>query len=246
MPSAAPAQRARRRGTRREMVAHRLRGAARRCARGERSLPIHRRPLETLAILRAAACAAPAPPLRPGGPALALVSGGGETVTLDELRRGRDAAVLVFWSAGCPCVRRYQERVDALLDAWPAGRVRVLGVSSNAGEPFDEVLRAARERGVRLPIYRDEGGRVAEALGARSTPTIAVLDAAGELRFLGWLDNERLPGDPGHEPWLDRALQGLLDGRTRFSARTPTWGCVITRSLFAPAERPCCSTSDQK
>ena len=199
----------------------------------------------SLALLLAAACAAPSASLRAGGPPLTLVSAGGDTVTLEQLRRGRDATVLVFWSSTCPCVRRYQERVDALLDAWPADRVRVVGVASNAGEPHGEVLRVARERGVRLPIYRDEGGRVAEALGARSTPTVAVLDAAGEVRFLGWLDNERLPGDAGREPWLERALRGLLDGRTPFTARTPTWGCVITRSLFAPAERPCCSTPDR-
>ena len=87
-----------------------------------------------------------------------------------------------------------------------------------------------------LPIYRDPGGRLAEAVGARSTPTVAVLDRRGELRFLGWLDNERLPGDPRREPWLERAVAGVLEG-TSFGARTPTYGCVITRSLFDPA--PC-------
>jgi peroxiredoxin len=166
-----------------------------------------------------------------GGPPLALTAPDGRTVSLDELR-GRDATVLVFWSGTCPCVRRYQERVDALLDRWPGERVRVLGVSSNAGETFADALRVAGERGVRVPIYRDPGGRLAEAVGARSTPTVAVLDGRGELRFLGWIDNERPPGDPRREPWLERAVSGVLDGPAGFAARTPTYGCVITRSLF--------------
>jgi hypothetical protein len=183
--------------------------------------------------LAAAACAAPQGPApAAGAAALALVAPDGTAVPLDELRGGRDALVLVFWSGTCPCVRRYQERVDALLDRWPAERVRVVGVSSNAGEGLADALRVARERAVRLPLYRDPGGRLAEAVGARSTPTVAVLDAGGRLRFLGWLDNERVAGDPRREPWLDRAIAGVLEGGTGFAPRTPTYGCVITRSLF--------------
>ena len=149
--------------------------------------------------------------------------------------------MLVFWSGTCPCVRRYQQRVDALLDAYPAERVRVIGVSSNAGETHADALRVAKERQVRIPIYRDEGGFVARAVGAGSTPTVAVLDRSGAVRYLGWVDNERLPGDAGREPWLDRALQGVLDGKTRFSAKSPVYGCTITRTLFDAAASSCCS-----
>jgi hypothetical protein len=79
-------------------------------------------------------------------------------------------------------------------------------------------------------------------MGARSTPTVVVLDRKGDVRFLGWLDNERLPGVEGREPWLDLALAGVLDGRNDFKKKTPTYGCVITRSLSEPQTSPCCST----
>jgi peroxiredoxin len=198
-----------------------------------------------LAALACAGSSGSAPrPAIAGAPAaerLLLTSAAGQPVALSGLTAGREATVLVFWSAGCPCVRRYQDRVDALLEAWPAGRVQVLGVSSNAGEPLAESLAAARQRGVRIPIYRDEGGAVAEALGAGSTPTVVVLDARGQVRFRGWLDNERLPGEPGRQPWLDQALQGLLAGRSDFAARTPVYGCAITRTLFGPKPGPCCT-----
>ncbi len=173
--------------------------------------------------------------------ALTLAGPDGSISTVDDLRGGHAATVLVFWSGTCPCVRRYQERVDALLDAYPAARVRVAGVSSNAGESYADVLRVASERQVRIPILRDEGGAVARALGVQSTPTVVVLDASGAVRYVGWLDNERLPGDPGREPWLDRALQGVLDGKTSFASRSPTYGCTITRSLFHAHRSPCCT-----
>jgi hypothetical protein len=198
--------------------------------------------LLVLLLASAAACATPAAGGRAAA-ALALAAPAGETVTLEALGSGRDLVVLVFWSAECPCVRRYQERVDALLDAYPADRVRVVGVSSNAGERYDAVLATARERGVRLPIYRDEGGRLAAAVGARSTPTVVVLDGAGEVRYRGWVDNERLPGEPGREAWLDAALAALLEGRRDYRDRTPLWGCVITRSLFDPKPAGCCSAT---
>ena len=173
---------------------------------------------------------------------LGVLAADGRRVSLDELRAGRDATVLVFWSAGCPCVRRYQERVDALLDAYPKDRVQVVALVSNAGESLADDLRVAVERGVRVPIYRDDGGRVARSVGARSTPTVVVLDGKGEVRFLGWIDNERLPGTEGREPWLDRALAGVLAGRDDFRKKTPTYGCIITRSLSEPQTSPCCST----
>jgi len=195
-----------------------------------------------VALLIAAAMAIPSVGSAGDDPPLSVVSADGRSVTLDELRAGRDAAVLVFWSAGCPCVRRYQERVDALLDAYPRDRVLVVALVSNAGESLADDLKTAVERGVRVPIYRDEGGRVARAMGARSTPTIVVLDRKGEVRFLGWLDNERLPGVEGREPWLDLALAGVLAGRNDFKKKTPTYGCVITRSLSEPQTSPCCST----
>jgi peroxiredoxin len=177
----------------------------------------------------------------PGAEPLLLTAADGSTTSLDQLRRGGEATVLVFWTASCPCVRRYQERVDALLDAWPATRVRVVGIASNAGESFGDVLKEAKARGVRIPILRDEGGRVAAALGVHSTPTVVLFDASGAVRFLGWLDNERLPGQPDREAWLEAALRGVLDGGNDFPARSPTYGCALTRSLFGSEQRPCCT-----
>lgn len=168
-------------------------------------------------------------------PALTLRSSTGAVVTLESLTKNADATVLVFWSAGCPCVRRYQARVDALRER-PG--VQVLAISSNAGESFDEALRVANERGVQVPLYRDDTGTIAAFVNARSTPTVAVLDRSGAVRFTGWLDNEREVGADDREPWLERALDGVLGG-SNFAARTPTWGCTITRHLFTPEPQHC-------
>jgi peroxiredoxin len=165
----------------------------------------------------------------------------GERATLSSLAARHEATVLVFWSAGCPCVRRYQARVDAFAERYAGRDVQVLALSSNAGEDFAETLAVAKERGVRVPLFRDEGGQVAALVGARSTPTVAVLDRAGAVRFVGWLDNEREPGADGREAWLELAVDGVL-ANTRFAKRTPTWGCTITRALSTAEPRHCVAT----
>jgi hypothetical protein len=176
-----------------------------------------------------------------GSEPLVLSAPDGSLVNLDQTWHEHEVNVLIFWSSQCPCVRRYQSRVDALLRDFATDRVRIIAVSSNAGESYADDLAVAKDRGVFVPILRDESGRVAQAVGARSTPTVVVVDRLGRIRYRGWIDNEQPLGDPNREPWLDRAIRGVLEDRDDFSARSPVYGCPITRSLFAQSPTPCCN-----
>jgi len=98
---------------------------------------------------------------------------------------------------------------------------------SNADETFAEVKRVGWCASIHLPIMRDEDGLLAQALGVRSTPTVVLLDERGRARFVGWFDNERTPGEPDREPWLELALQGVLENRSDFATRSPVYGCTI-------------------
>jgi hypothetical protein len=169
---------------------------------------------------------------------LRIYAADGSSLVLDRIWHEQKATLLVFWSSQCPCVRRYQTRVDALLNQFPS--VRVLAISSNAGETLEEDLSVAKERGVKVALWRDESGAVARALGAHSTPTVVLVDAQGMIRYRGWIDNERLPGDSGREPWLENAIRGVLANRNDFPSRSPVYGCAITRSLFSDTHPPCC------
>ncbi len=169
---------------------------------------------------------------------LALVPTEGLAVPVSELLARHEATVFVFWSAGCPCVRRYQARVEALAATWSTRGVGFVQVSSNAGETLESVRDAAKLRGLSLPVWRDEGGLLAKQLNARSTPTVVLVERDGTVRYRGWLDNEHEVGAPGREPWLASALEGFA-AHTPFAAKSPTWGCTITRSLTAP-EAPQC------
>lgn len=149
---------------------------------------------------------------------------------LREEAARHEATVLVFWATGCPCVARYQARIDELrriLDE----RVLVLAVSSNADDELADVVRAygARSSG-EVPLRIDPDGGLARALGVPTTPTAVLLDRQGRVRFRGHIDDERLPGDPGRTAYLEEAVFALLEGR-EVPASSPIAGCAITASL---------------
>ncbi len=155
----------------------------------------------------------------------------GESYDIKTLTNNNAATVLVFWSPSCPCVRRYQERTDALLDHYSSKGVAVLAVASNAGEDRKMIAEATKQRGIRVPVLMDTGGYLADHLGARTTPTAAVLDSKGALRFLGWIDNERLPGEDGRIAYVENAVDAVLAGSDDYSPRSPYYGCAITKPL---------------
>lgn len=156
----------------------------------------------------------------------------GDRLDLVALTRERRAVVLVFVSGACPCVRRYQARIAELARRFGPGGIAVFGVVSNAKETPADVRRVYPRRQLDVPLIHDPGGRLADAVGARSTPTVAILGPGPELLFLGWIDNEREPGAAGRQPYVERVLEAVLAGRDDFGERSPVYGCRITRQLF--------------
>lgn len=146
--------------------------------------------------------------------------------TLAKVWREHPATVLVWWSGSCPCVRRYDARVKDIAARYADRDVAFYYVSSNSDDGAASIARAEGA----LPIVRDDGGELARALGVISTPTAAVVDREGAVRYLGWLDNEHDVGDPDREAWLEEALDDVLAGGTGMR-KTPVWGCTVTRSL---------------
>jgi len=113
----------------------------------------------------------------------------------------------------------------------PADQVRVLGISSNAGNPLLTSCAWPSSAGC-ASHFRDESGQVAESVGAHTTPTAVVIDGSGKIRFRGWIDNDAclaIPtGNPGSTtPW------SAFSNTRRFRPQVPIFGCAITRSLFA-------------
>ena len=153
-----------------------------------------------------------------------------------ELLGAHELTVMVWWSARCPCVRRYHERIEAIGEEWADADLQIVTVSSNADEGRTEVIEEAQQRGSSYPMLFDVGGLLARQIGVRSTPTVVILNRAGETVFDGWIDNERDVGARGRVTHVSDAISGYFDG-TEAADSSPTYGCAIARE----ARRGCCS-----
>lgn len=146
------------------------------------------------------------------------------------------ATVLVFSSARCPCADGYTERLIALAREFAGRGTRFFLVFSNAAESAEEVERYVAARGFPFAAVRDETGALAHRLGARATPTAALLDGAATLRYLGRIDDNPAPVAVTRSD-LREALARVLAGQPVAVARTTAVGCAI-RAAGEPAAAP--------
>jgi peroxiredoxin len=162
-------------------------------------------------------------------PEFSLPDTGGEEHSLAD---GGPVTVLVFTCNHCPYALAWHERIlDCARDYRESG-VRFLAINPNDEEryPADsyEAMRGRveREGGWPLPYLRDESQQVARDYGAKTTPDVFVIDAAGRLRYRGAPDADH--GDPAQNAvWLREALDAVLAGEDPPRAETRPVGCSV-------------------
>ncbi|HXW60223.1 MAG TPA: redoxin domain-containing protein [Myxococcota bacterium] len=149
-----------------------------------------------------------------------------KTISLPDLGAGKMGTVLIFWQRLCPCVKRYQNRINLLFDRYN-DKLAFFHVSSNANENFHEVMHEYKHRQVPLPLIRDEGAQLKKALDVRGTPSASLLNNKGEIMFLGWIDNERDVNERGRKAYLEDAIAQFLKGEPISVRSSPMFGCAI-------------------
>lgn len=143
-----------------------------------------------------------------------------------DIYDGHKAAVVIFWQPGCPCVKRYKERVKKLFERY-GSEIAFFYVLSNQSGPLDKAILEYNRRKEPFPLLVDEGGQLAQALTIKGTPSAALIDKKGEVAFLGWIDNERDIGEKGRKAYLENAIIELLSGLPIKVKTSPMFGCPI-------------------
>jgi hypothetical protein len=147
-------------------------------------------------------------------------------IKLSEIYRSHLATVVIFWQISCPCVKRYQSRIENLYRRYKDQNMAFLYVSSNTFESFDQVQKEYEKRANLLPIFRDDG-QLAQAIGVKGTPTAAIIDQDSQIVFLGWPDNERDEHEKGRLPYLENAIVDIINKRPIKTKTSPMFGCPI-------------------
>jgi hypothetical protein len=97
------------------------------------------------------------------------------------------------------------------------------------------VQKYAQEFGYGFPVLNDPRLTLARFTGAKVTPEVAILSPAGEVLYLGRIDNKvediTRPRYAATEPELRNAIQAVLAGKAPKEARTRAVGCAINTSI---------------
>jgi len=179
------------------------------------------RPL-ALAVLAAAALAAP-PAER------SLRTTDGKTLTLAAPASG--ATALVFCSSECPISNAYSPTLNALAAEFPDSKLKLVGVFLDPDLTDARLAEHAAEYQLKFPVAADRRGALARKLGVKVTPEAVVLDAKGEVRYRGRIDDQfaarrvKTARPMTHE--LRDAIAALLDGREVAVAAVKAVGCPI-------------------
>jgi len=127
--------------------------------------------------------------LEPGDIAkdFALRDGSGRIVTFNSLRAGARATVLELISIYCDACKKKVPQINALLNKYDAGKVKVIAVALANEQP--EIDAATSKWNAQYPILPDPDKTTLYLYGAHNVPQVYVIDDAGIIRYSGNADN---------------------------------------------------------
>ncbi len=138
-----------------------------------------------------------------------------------------EVTVVLFFSTRCPMANAFNYRRNLLYRAY-RNRVRFIAIDSNSNESLDEVRAYANDVGFDFPVYRDLDNHVADLFGARNTTESFVLDAAGVVRYRGYIEDAPNP-ERTTKQGLRLGIEVVLAGQPVLMPETRGIGCAIRR-----------------
>jgi len=156
-----------------------------------------------------------------------LPDANGTARTLTSLK-GKNGTVLIFIAVQCPVSNGYNERMEKLAQDYKARGVNVVGINANSTESAADVKAHATRNNLTFTILKDEGNKIADALGATRTPEAYFLDAGNKLLYHGRIDNSRDITQVNSSELRD-ALEATLAGKPVPKTTSSAFGCSIKR-----------------
>jgi peroxiredoxin len=149
--------------------------------------------------------------------------------------------VLEWFNHGCPFVKKHYDsgNMPKLQKDYTAKGVIWLSICSSApgkqgygsGSEQNAVFR--EKDAAPTAILSDADGKVGHLYGARSTPSMYVIDKKGKLVYAGAIDDKPTTdlGDvAGAQNYVKAALDEVLEGKPVAVASTRSYGCSVKYS----------------
>src|SRR5262249_41120199 len=110
--------------------------------------------------------------------------------------------------------------------------VQFLAINANRMDTAKRIADHAAKYRLNFPVLKDEGNKVADAIGARRTPEAFLLDGARKIRYQGRIDDQYGIATQRPKPTrrdLAVALDEILAGKMVSVPTTAVAGCKIAR-----------------
>jgi thiol-disulfide isomerase/thioredoxin len=153
--------------------------------------------------------------------------------------RDQKAVVVLFLGTECPINNAFLPRLAELHKEYADKGVAFVAINANVQDTPQVVAEHARKYAVPFPVLKDAGNVIADRFGARRTPEVFVLDAAGKVCYRGRIDDQFGIGFKRPKPLrrdLAEALDEVLAGKPVSVPTTDVAGCLIARAPKAKTE----------
>ena len=163
----------------------------------------------------------------------------GKANTLLDLK-GDNGLLVIFSCNTCPFVvgnahkTEGWEGVTTALLNWPSPSTSAWCFNSNEAkregdDSWPAMKSHAMEAGYTMPYVVDEGSKLANACGARTTPHVYLYNSNLELAYRGAIDDNVNRAEEVKERYLDMAMRRMAEGKKIKTSETKAVGCSIKR-----------------
>ncbi|MEM1060864.1 MAG: redoxin family protein, partial [Planctomycetota bacterium] len=173
----------------------------------------------------------------------AFLDAAGRPLSLASVPAPR-ATVLAVTSTACPLSKRWYGTLVKTAEAYAGRGVRFLVVNPMTTEDTAAVTADAKRLGDAGTYVLDPDKALADAIGARTTTDVVVLDASRKVVYHGAVDDQYGFGYANAAPktrYVADALDDLLAGRPVARPATSSPGCLLRRRQppkTSDAEKP--------
>lgn len=164
----------------------------------------------------------------------------GTSHTLLNLKEA-NGLLVIFSCNTCPFVvgngtktEGWEGRYNGLAELAESLKIGMVLVNSNEAkregdDSFTEMKNHARDAEYAMPYVVDEGSKLANACGARTTPHVYLFDSNLELAYRGSIDDNVNRSEEVTERYLEMAMTRMAEGKKIKTATTKAVGCSIKR-----------------
>jgi peroxiredoxin len=163
-------------------------------------------------------------------PAFSLQDQSGKSVSLADFK-GK-IVVLEWFNNECPYVVKHYKlgSMNALASKYAEKGVVWLAINSTKGKTNADNAAIAESWSIKRPILNDADGATGRAYGATRTPQMYIINAEGNIAYMGAIDSDT-SSDPskveGATNYVAAALDELLAGKTVSRPETKPYGCTV-------------------